>query len=328
MHRLVRHAITLGIALITVVAIPVVAMAQEATGQGSVWDSLAHPSFRAGQNGQVYYRGNTSPAAPITTGPVNLDWRALYQIQMRVNQGQDAWRLDPVQVARIESARLGFAPSADTYTLFNQVEVGQYSGTGEAQVLVQHGRQTYVIDLIQPFGPGPGMMWTTSSIREITSPGEANWIARVARITFEYRGPNGPAVATWNPAPTPPRQNPPARSGRIVYYVQPGDTLWAISVRYGVTTYRLIDLNPGLNANALWIGQVIIIQDGGNTWTPTPGNNGGSGVPSVNRVHIVEPGDTLWQIAVRYSASIKAIMNANGITDANTLWVGQRLIIP
>ncbi|MEW6230317.1 MAG: LysM domain-containing protein, partial [Bacillota bacterium] len=133
---------------------------------------------------------------------------------------------------------------------------------------------------------------------------------------------------TYNPVPTPPPQNPPARSGRIVYYVQPGDTLWAISVRYGVPVYRLIEFNPETNANALWVGQIIIIRDGGNIWVPTPGNSGGYGAPSGNRVHIVEPGDTLWQIALRYNASIRAIMDANGITDANTLWVGQRLVIP
>lgn len=304
-------------------------MAQEATGQGSVWDSLAHPSFRAGQNGQVYYRGNTSPATPVTTGPVNLDWQTLYRIQMRVSQGQDTWRLDPVQAARIEGTQFGFAPSADTFTLLNRVEVGQYSGTGEAQVLVQHGRQAYVIELIQPFGSGRDMMWSINSVREIASAGEANWIARTAKVTFEYRGPNGPVVATPSPAPVPapPRQNLPARSGRVVYYVQPGDTLWAISTRYGVTIYRIVDLNPGLNVDTLWIGQIIIIQDG-SSWAPTPGNGGGSGAPSGNRIHTVEPGDTLWQIAVRYNASIKTIMDANGITDANMLWVGQRIVIP
>ncbi len=301
-----------------VVAVPAISMAQEASGQTSVWDSLSHPSFRAGRNGQVYYGGDASASSAVVTGSVTLDWQALYQAQVRANQGQDAWRLDPTRVAQLEGAAFGLRPSADTYTLFNRVRVGQYSGTGEAQVLVQHGARAYVVELIQPFGPGPGMIWTINSIREVRSAAEANWIARTARITFEYRGPSGPAVATWNPQP--PRPSRPAQTGRVVYYVQPGDTLWAISVRYGVTVYRLIELNPGTNASALWIGQLIIVRDGGGgAWTPVASESG---------VHVVALGDTLWRIALRYGKSITAIMDANGITDANALWVGQRLIIP
>ncbi|MGB4721567.1 MAG: LysM domain-containing protein, partial [Bacillota bacterium] len=120
--------------------------------------------------------------------------------------------------------------------------------------------------------------------------------------------------------------------GRVVYYVRPGDTLWAISSRYGVTVYKLIELNPGINANALWAGQVIIIQNG-NPWVPNPGT-GGSGIPAGTgsgtgtRTHIVEPGDTLWAIANRYGVSLQTLMSANGITDANVIWAGQRLVIP
>lgn len=44
--------------------------------------------------------------------------------------------------------------------------------------------------------------------------------------------------------------------------------------------------------------------------------------------HTVQRGDTLSQIARRYGVSMQAIMNANGMTNANHVWVGQRLCIP
>lgn len=45
-------------------------------------------------------------------------------------------------------------------------------------------------------------------------------------------------------------------------------------------------------------------------------------------VYIVQPGDTLFAIAERFSISLQAIMDANGITNPNFLQVGQRLILP
>lgn len=331
MHRTVRHSVVLAIALVAALALPAMTWAAGPGEEQPGLNSLAHPSFRAGQNGQVYYRGTAAPApAEVATGPVSLNWQVLYQAQLRVYQGQDGWRLDPVQVARQEGTGLGLDPSQDVYTLISKVDVQKDSGTGEAQVLVEHSGRAYIVQLIQPFGPGPGMIWTINSVREITSADVADRIARQAWITFRYRGPNGPAMAAWwNQAPTKPAA--PVTSGQPgrVYYVQPGDTLWAISVKNGVTLYRLIQLNPSVDANALWVGQIIIVQASDDAWTaPRPGGSPSSGGTSQRTTHIVEPGDTLWQIALRYGASVQAIMQANGITDANILWVGQQLIIP
>jgi Tfp pilus assembly protein FimV len=46
------------------------------------------------------------------------------------------------------------------------------------------------------------------------------------------------------------------------------------------------------------------------------------------RVHIVEPGDTLIQIAATYKTSVMAIEKENGITSTSILRVGQALKIP
>jgi len=46
------------------------------------------------------------------------------------------------------------------------------------------------------------------------------------------------------------------------------------------------------------------------------------------QVHVVRYGDTLYSIARRYGTSVQAIMNANGLRNANFIWAGQRLAIP
>jgi Predicted glycosyl hydrolase len=44
-------------------------------------------------------------------------------------------------------------------------------------------------------------------------------------------------------------------------------------------------------------------------------------------VYIVQSGDTLWDIAIRFNVAMTDLMTANGLSDAN-LHVGQELVIP
>jgi hypothetical protein len=54
--------------------------------------------------------------------------------------------------------------------------------------------------------------------------------------------------------------------------------------------------------------------------TPTP-----SGAP---RTYVVSEGDTLFLIAERFSTTIQALVQANGLTNIDFIWYGQTLIIP
>lgn len=44
--------------------------------------------------------------------------------------------------------------------------------------------------------------------------------------------------------------------------------------------------------------------------------------------YIVQPGDTLGNIAYKYRTTVRAIMKANGIKDPNMIHVGQIIRIP
>jgi lipoprotein-anchoring transpeptidase ErfK/SrfK len=44
--------------------------------------------------------------------------------------------------------------------------------------------------------------------------------------------------------------------------------------------------------------------------------------------YVVRRGDTLSAIALRYDTTVTAIMRANGIKTARSIWAGQRLVIP
>lgn len=94
-----------------------------------------------------------------------------------------------------------------------------------------------------------------------------------------------------NPTPTPVSNGGGGGGGTedTIYYVQPGDTLYQIAARFGVTVQAIAQRNGILNINFIYVGQALTIPGtggggngggGGGAWTPTPAptaDNGGGG---------------------------------------------------
>jgi LysM repeat protein len=99
----------------------------------------------------------------------------------------------------------------------------------------------------------------------------------------------------------------------VVHIVRRGETLYSIARRYGVDVWTIARANGIINPNRIYVGQRIVI--------PTRQQ-------PVGTVHVVRPGETLTRIALRYGVDVWAIARANGITNLNHIYVGQRLIIP
>lgn len=79
---------------------------------------------------------------------------------------------------------------------------------------------------------------------------------------------------------------------------------WA-SAPYISTTYPIINLPI----------------EGGTTPPPPP-------PPPAYRVHVVQPGENLFRIGLRYGVSMYTIAQLNGITNLTLIYVGQTLLIP
>jgi LysM repeat protein len=105
-----------------------------------------------------------------------------------------------------------------------------------------------------------------------------------------------------------------------VHVVQRGDNLTRIAIRYGTTVRAIMQANGLSNPNFIWVGQRLVIPGGGG------GSSGGSGGGS-GTTHVVQRGETLYSIALRYGTSVSALVSANGLRNPNYIWVGQRLRI-
>ncbi|MCZ7546108.1 MAG: LysM peptidoglycan-binding domain-containing protein [Anaerolineae bacterium] len=54
----------------------------------------------------------------------------------------------------------------------------------------------------------------------------------------------------------------------------------------------------------------------------------GPGILADGVEYVVQPGDTLYRIALRYGTTVSALATANGIANPNRIYSGQRLVIP
>lgn len=106
--------------------------------------------------------------------------------------------------------------------------------------------------------------------------------------------------------------------------VKDGDTFESIAIKYGVTVRELVSANPHLlkKGETLKVPVAVAI--------PAEGGGAGSGSAGSEspKTHVVQAGDTLYAIAIRYNTTVAAIAALNKIADPNKIKVGQVLQIP
>ncbi|HXF70020.1 MAG TPA: LysM peptidoglycan-binding domain-containing protein [Thermoflexus sp.] len=122
-----------------------------------------------------------------------------------------------------------------------------------------------------------------------------------------------PTLAPIAPAPTA------APSTGVTHVVQPGETLFRIALRYGTTVQAIVEANNLINPDFIVPGQRLVIPTTG----ASPGTPAGG-----ERIYIVQPGDNLFRIGLKFNMLWTVIAARNGITNPNAIYPGQRLIIP
>ncbi|HFC11575.1 MAG TPA: LysM peptidoglycan-binding domain-containing protein [Anaerolineae bacterium] len=113
-------------------------------------------------------------------------------------------------------------------------------------------------------------------------------------------------------------------AAETTYTVQNGDTLGGIANYYGTSITAIADANSLVNPNAIYVGQLLVIPDQTISQALSPQNN----IQDGNFNYTVQQGDTLTAIAVRFGSTVAEIADANGLYNANAIYLGQVLSIP
>lgn len=101
-----------------------------------------------------------------------------------------------------------------------------------------------------------------------------------------------------------------------LYPVAPGDTLWALSRRFGVPLEALLAVNGEVDPSHMRIGQLVTVPADGSLAT------------AEMLTFPVSAGDSLWSIARRFDISVEALAAANPGVDPLRLREGQTLRVP
>ena len=115
--------------------------------------------------------------------------------------------------------------------------------------------------------------------------------------------------------------------GAMAYVVRPGDSLWKIARAHGVSVRRLRRCNR-LYSSRLKPGQKIWICPGPRLARASRPHPGSRPAPEGMRkvVHVVRPGDSLWEIGRAYGVSYRQIKRWNRLRTTR-LKPGQKLVI-
>lgn len=94
-----------------------------------------------------------------------------------------------------------------------------------------------------------------------------------------------------------------------IHVVRPGDTLYSIAQRYGVSMARLLEDNEPPNPVRLSVGQTLVVRH-------------------PEQVYQVQPGDTLYTIARAHGLTVRQLWQRNpGLGGGALIYSGQELVL-
>lgn len=239
------------------------------------------------------------------------------QPSARLSTSVDArpWTIDRIPIGEFSQFSDEISPQAYWHTFSSSDNMLRYVASGE---------------VVGPAGITPGFVIAAASRRlaayglPIHPIGDGTAVASSGWREFvdSSFGANADSVSVWRFGVAEPgiwqllREMPP----RVLsYVVQPGDSLAAIAEKWGTTVEAIVAANGIVNPNVIVAGTRLRMPYGAAPHVETP---------SGEEAYIVESGDSLWSIAQRFSTSVEALMQANGLADPGLLLVGQRLVLP
>ena len=165
--------------------------------------------------------------------------------------------------------------------------------------------------------PAEGAQLATPALQERIAAGIANGVARFLSAAASVTIAPSPAAGAFQPV---------AGVGSR-YVVQPGDTLSALAVRFDVSEAALLASNTVPSDGRILAGTSLAIPGGPNA-QPSLAVDSSTRIADVGMRYTIRLGDSLSQIAVRFDVTEAALMQQNGLRNADNVIAGRRLTIP
>ena len=106
--------------------------------------------------------------------------------------------------------------------------------------------------------------------------------------------------------------------GNVIHVVRQGETLFSIARRYGTSVEAICAANGIADPARIYAGQRLVIPTSSVSAAPA----------AAGTTHVVQPGENLYRIALRYGTTVRALAELNSLTNPNHVVVGQHLLIP
>lgn len=116
-----------------------------------------------------------------------------------------------------------------------------------------------------------------------------------------------------------------AQDNQVRHVVQPGENLFRIALRYGLTADQVAAANGISDPSRIYVGQTLIIPIAQSAAPPA---STASTAANPAGFHIVQAGENLFRIGLRYGVTAQQVAAANGLSSTGLIFVGQRLTIP
>lgn len=126
----------------------------------------------------------------------------------------------------------------------------------------------------------------------------------------------------------------PVQAEETIHIVQPGETLFRIGLRYGVSWVEIQRVNR-LPGTLIYAGQELLIPVAGQVGAAPPPPIEATPIPETaptpagtTSAYTIQRGDTLSSIAARFNVSLSQLIEANAIFNPSLIYAGQTLVIP
>jgi LysM repeat protein len=186
-----------------------------------------------------------------------------------------------------------------------------------AGAVLLSGRETIAQPIVlPPFGPIASIVPTATATATPTP--TRNAVALTSTLIQQV---TATSSATAAATPTPTATACPTPIGWQPYTVGPFDTLFSLAAQFNVAPEALAQANC-LSGTIISAGQTIYVPSTTPTATAVPCNP-----PYWWITYIVQPGDTLSSLALRYNISIAQLQQANCLSTT-FIYIGQILRVP